>query len=65
MFPSISHLFLRWRGPKSIANLDGGHVRDCPVESVYPPLTRRDCLLVVLSDLDVEKLSGVAWHPIS
>jgi len=24
MFPSISHLFLRWRAPKSIAKLNGG-----------------------------------------
>jgi len=24
MFPSISHLFLHWRGAKSTANLDGG-----------------------------------------
>jgi len=24
MFPSISRLFLRWKGPKSIAKLDGG-----------------------------------------
>jgi len=24
MFPSISRLFLLWRGPKSIAKLDGG-----------------------------------------
>jgi len=24
MFPSISHLFLHWREPKSIAKLEGG-----------------------------------------
>src|SRR6218665_1060003 len=30
MFPSISHLFLHWRGPKSIAKLDGEHGRICP-----------------------------------
>ena len=30
MFPSISHLFLHWRGrPKSIAKLYGGHGRIC------------------------------------
>ena len=30
VFPSISRLFLRWRGPRSIALLDGGHGRICP-----------------------------------
>ena len=30
MFPSISRLFLHWRGPKSIAKLDGGHDWICP-----------------------------------
>ena len=29
MVPSISCLFLRWRGPKSIAKLDGCHGRIC------------------------------------
>ena len=33
MFPSISHLFLCWRGPKSIAKLDGGHGRIFPLGS--------------------------------
>jgi len=28
MFPSISRLFIRWRGPKSIVKLAGGHDRN-------------------------------------
>ena len=35
-FPcSISRLFRRWRGPKSVSKLDGGHGRTCPLD---PPL---------------------------
>ena len=30
MFPCISRLFLHWRGPKSIAKLDGGPWLDLP-----------------------------------
>src|SRR6218665_3937371 len=33
MFPSVSFLFLHWRGPKSIGKLDGGHGRICPPAS--------------------------------
>jgi len=40
MFPSISRLFLRWRGPKSIAKLDEGMVEFPPLD---PPLSVWDC----------------------
>ena len=34
MFPSVSRLFLRWRGrPKAIAKLDEGHGRILPLDS--------------------------------
>jgi len=35
MFPSISRLFICWRGPKSIAKLDGELWPDFPLD---PPL---------------------------
>ena len=37
MLPSILCLFLHWWGPKSIAKLDGGHVRIC--SPLAPPLS--------------------------
>src|SRR6218665_2072404 len=38
MFPSISHLFLHWRGSESIAKLDGRPWPDCPHGSATAPI---------------------------